>query len=304
MSKSGPSTVRDIVHRKSQKKWALKQFGLRGLKAKQLTEALEIIRSQIGILTQTRKHPNIARLHETFVDKNYYFLVMEHCEGGDILDRIQEEGRTTERDAASVVQQVLKAVGYLHDNLIVHRDIKPDNVMLKTKGPLFGCTAKVIDFNCACRISQSGQILKEQVGTPYYASPQVFRGAYTEQCDVWSCGVLLYVMLLGFPRSKRDQNADVASLVKAGKFIADEQALANTSIGVQELLGFLLAKDEASRINPTDASQHLWIVRQAAQPEGSRVQVAPDAVGVLRMRSFSPTKSNRSQPAFFAEELE
>merc|ERR1712048_1486635 len=121
------------------------------------------------------------------------YLVMEVCLGGELFDRIVSARHFTERTAATVMQQIFRAIFYMHESGIVHRDLKPENFLLLDKGPLEKNTVKIIDFGLSTSWSP-GQVLKSKVGTPYYIAPEVLEGSYCNLCDLWSCGVIMYIL--------------------------------------------------------------------------------------------------------------
>lgn len=152
------------------------------------------------ILTKL-KHPNIVRLLEYYQDADYFYLVTEYCEGGELFDQIINCGVFTEKMAAEIIRQILSAVVYCHTNKIVHRDLKPENLLLEYSNKTFeeGNIVKVIDFGTSVEHLNPSEKLKARLGTAYYIAPEVLRGEYDEKCDVWSCGVILYIFLCGYP---------------------------------------------------------------------------------------------------------
>lgn len=143
-------------------------------------------------------HPNILRFYECFQDVQRTYLVLEMCEGGDLMDRLVDDDDTifTERNAVIVLQQVLSGLAHMHERRICHRDLKPDNFLFERRGPIEGNTLRIADFGAACEV-QPGERLKEAIGTMQYMAPEVIRKDYDLSCDLWSCGVVLYLMLRG-----------------------------------------------------------------------------------------------------------
>ena len=154
---------------------------------------------EINILMKT-DHPNIIKLYEVFETKNSLYLIMEECHGGELFDRILEhienEEMYTEKEAAEIIKQVMSAVEYCHNNDICHRDLKPENLLLLKKGNEKNNPIKVIDFGLSQTLNIK-KILSSKVGTAYYVSPEILAGKYNEKCDIWSVGVILYVLLSG-----------------------------------------------------------------------------------------------------------
>lgn len=137
-------------------------------------------------------HPNIVRLFEVYQDHKRYFIITELCTGGELFDQIIKRPYYSERDAAIIMKQVLSAVGYCHAENIVHRDLKPENLLLDSDGP--GAVIKVIDFGTSQKYDPEKK-MHQTYGTPYYIAPEILAGEYNEKCDVWSCGVIMYILL-------------------------------------------------------------------------------------------------------------
>jgi calcium-dependent protein kinase len=141
-------------------------------------------------------HPNIVRLYEVYEDKNSIFLVTELCDGRELFDEIIARSRFIEQEAAIVTKQLLQAMAYCHEKNVAHRDLKPENILInyKEKGSI-----KVIDFGTSHVYDSNDHQMHQMYGTAYYIAPEVLAGNYTEKCDMWSIGVILYVMLSGKP---------------------------------------------------------------------------------------------------------
>ena len=139
-------------------------------------------------------HPNVLSYSEVFEDKDYLYLVSDYMRGGELYDAIVARGNFTEHDAAHITRQLLLAVSYLHSKNIVHRNIRPGNIMMREQGKF---DLRIIDFDFA-GIKPAGQdFLLKMEGNPYYEAPEVVRNQYDEKCDIWSIGVILYYMLSG-----------------------------------------------------------------------------------------------------------
>ena len=139
-------------------------------------------------------HPNIIKLKEVLASNSKIFLVLELVEGGDLFNKIKKGGIFTEKKVSDILKQILSAVVYLHKNNIVHRDLKPENMLYDIESN----SLKIIDFGTAIE-KKPNKKLAALVGTPYYLAPEVVKGEYDEKCDVWSCGVIMYLLLCGMP---------------------------------------------------------------------------------------------------------
>lgn len=141
-------------------------------------------------------HPNIVKIYEYFEDDKRFYIVQDHIEGGELFDEIIERGKFSEKDAATVMKQMISCINHCHSHNIMHRDLKPENVLLE-KSKNFD-QIKVIDFGTALAY-KPGQNFKETIGTPYYIAPEVLNHSYSKECDMWSLGVICYIILSGVP---------------------------------------------------------------------------------------------------------
>merc|ERR1719223_2140829 len=175
----------------------------------------EQFREEMAIM-KLLDHPNIVRLFETFEDARNVYLVLEICTGGELFDRIVADGRFTEQVAARVVQQMLRAINYMHQNYIMHRDLKPENWLLATDAEIMATDLKLIDFGLSKRFVP-GEFASTKAGTPYYVAPEVLEGRYAEKSDIWSIGVIMYIMLCGAPPFSGNDTEAVLESVKIAK---------------------------------------------------------------------------------------
>ncbi len=158
-------------------------------------------------------HPNILKLYEVFQDDAKFYVVTEICSGGELFDEIVNRQSFSEKDAAEILEQVMSAINYCHLNNICHRDMKPENVLMEGKGII-----KVIDFGTAMSFDPT-ENMNHILGTPYYMAPEIFsRSGYNQQCDVWSVGVILYVLLTGRPPFYGNNESDIIARVKIGEY--------------------------------------------------------------------------------------
>lgn len=223
--------------------------------SKSQVKNLERFRLEISIM-KSLDHPNIIKLFETFEDHRNIYLVMELSQGGELFDRVIEEGHFTEKDAAGLMKQIFFAVHYLHSNHIMHRDLKPENFLFLNKSrdsPL-----KIIDFGLSCRF-KPGDLVSTKAGTPYYVAPQVLQGKYDQSCDDWSCGVIMYILLCGYPPFYGETDNDVLSKVKAGQFSFSGPEWRRVSDDAMDLIRKLLRINPKDRYTAEDALKHPWI---------------------------------------------
>jgi calcium-dependent protein kinase len=209
---------------------------------------------EVDILAKL-SHPNIMQINEFYDDNTNFYIVSEFCSGGELFDTISEKGVFTEKEAAHLMKQIISAVCYSHQNNVVHRDLKPENILLedKTEDPVI----KLIDWGGARYFSKNKKMTKIS-GTPYYIAPEVLNEVYDEKCDIWSCGVILYILLCGYPPFNGDTDKDIMKAVKKGSFEFPEEEWASISKNAKDLVSHMLKYDSKARSSALDCLAHPW----------------------------------------------
>jgi calcium-dependent protein kinase len=233
-------------------------------------------------------HPNIIKLHESFEDHRSIYLVMELCAGGELFDRIIDAGHFTEVQAAILMQQITRAIFYMHENHCTHRDLKPENFLFMTKEAIDKTPLKIIDFGLSCMYT-AGQVLTTKAGTPYYVAPQVLAGKYDQLSDMWSIGVIMFVMLCGYPPFFGETDADVLAKVRLGNFSFNAADWKNISEDAKNLIRNLLKMNPRDRYTAEQTLNHEWIKNKA--PKAKPVTLSGGFVDKLRgFRSHNKLK--------------
>jgi len=238
---------------------------------------VELFRQEIAIM-KMMDHPHILKLYETYEDQRNIYLVLELCEGGELFERIIATGRLTEANVAGLMQQVVRALCYMHKHRVCHRDLKPENFLFLTADPIDRNVLKLIDFGLA-RVCASGQLLSTKVGTPFYVSPQVLEGAYDYSTDMWSMGVIMYTMLCGYPPFGGETESKIFDGIRTGRFSFPAAEWQDISADAKNLIRKLLAMDPEARITADEALKHSWISGQAPKAE---LTLRSDLVNKLR----------------------
>lgn len=223
----------------------------------------ERIRMEVDIL-KSLDHPNVVKLYESFEDENCVFLSMELCAGGDLFDRVLSDGPNgfSEAQASCVVRQLCRAVVYMHSRHICHRDIKPENILFQTKDAVHKSTLKLVDFGTARRFD-IGEGMKTKVGSLSYIAPQVLAGCYDNTCDLWSCGVVLYVLLCGYPPFHGRSQQHILAKIKMAN-VQFKEGWNRVSEEAKTLVSRFLTKDCKERITADEALHHEWLRGRAA----------------------------------------
>lgn len=155
-----------------------------------------------------------------------------------------------------LLKQVLSCVNYCHKNNIVHRDLKPENILLEQNKEFD--QIKIIDFGTSL-VYDPSKLLDEKLGTPYYIAPEVLNKSYDSKCDIWSVGVITYILLSGLPPFNGDNDKEIMKKVRSGKFNFDSVAWQHVSDSAKDFIRKLLTYDPAKRPTAEKALQHLWI---------------------------------------------
>lgn len=230
-----------------------------------------MLRDEVDIM-QRLDHPNIVKLFQCFEDARAVYLVMELCAGGELFDRITAEGKLTEKDSAVIMQQILHAICYCHEVGVAHRDLKPENFLLLKKGPLAGNTLKVIDFGLARTFDpdtlgggEADEAFSTKTGTAYYVAPEVLSSShFGPQIDLWSCGIVMYILLTGkLPFSGTQEQ--VLSKVKKGKIKFPKEFWEGISTDAVDLIKNLTRMEPSERLTAQESLHHTWILHQAPQ---------------------------------------
>jgi len=244
-------TVRKVTHKDTQNSRALKIIKKN---PKQDSARMYL---EVDILKKLI-HPNIMQIFEFYEDKISFYIITEFCEGGELFDKVVEKGSFNEEEAANVVKQLLSAINYIHSQNIVHRDLKPENILLDTKK---NDIIKIIDWGTARFFTKDKNKKMNKIsGTPYYIAPEVLAEKYDEKCDIWSCGVIMYILLCGYPPFNGETDSDILSKIKTGKFIFPDEEWANLSADCKDLIKHMLEFDPKKRYSAATCLTHNWLV--------------------------------------------
>ncbi|PON57836.1 GPCR kinase [Trema orientale] len=222
------------------------------------------IRLEIEIMTRLSGHPNVVDLKAVYEEEDYVHLVMELCAGGELFHKLEKHGRFSESDARVLFRHLMQVVLYCHESGVVHRDLKPENILLATKAA--SSPIKLADFGLATYI-KPGQSLHGLVGSPFYIAPEVLAGGYNQAADVWSAGVILYILLSGMPPFWGKTKSRIFDAVR----IADLRFPSNPwdciSESAMDLIKRMLCTDPCRRLSAQQVLDHSWMTTDDSKPE-------------------------------------
>ncbi|KAE8699894.1 Calcium-dependent protein kinase 30 [Hibiscus syriacus] len=237
----------------------------KSISKKKLRTAVDIedVRREVAIMSTLPEHPNIVKLKATYEDNENVHLVMELCEGGELFDRIVARGHYTERAAANVAKTIAEVVKMCHENGVMHRDLKPENFLFANKkehSPL-----KVIDFGLSV-FFKPGEKFTEIMGSPYYMAPEVLKRDYGPEVDVWSAGVILYILLCGVPPFWAETEQGVALAILRGVIDFKREPWSQVSDSAKSLVRQMLEPDPKKRLTAQQVLEHPWLQNAKKAP--------------------------------------
>ncbi|GAY65034.1 hypothetical protein CUMW_238150 [Citrus unshiu] len=237
----------------------------KSISKRKLRTAVDIddVRREVAIMKHLPKNSSIVSLKEACEDDNAVHLVMELCEGGELFDRIVARGHYTERAAAAVTRTIVEVVQLCHKHGVIHRDLKPENFLFANKkenSPL-----KAIDFGLSI-FFKPGERFSEIVGSPYYMAPEVLKRNYGPEIDIWSAGVILYILLCGVPPFWAESEQGVAQAILRGLIDFKRDPWPNVSESAKSLVRQMLEPDPKLRLTAKQVLEHPWLQNAKKAP--------------------------------------
>jgi len=214
-------------------------------------------------MLQRLKHPHIVRFVDSFESKDKYYIVTELATGGELFDRICEQGKFTEKDASQTIKQVLGAVDFLHHNNIVHRDLKPENLLYLTKDPHSDLV--LADFGIAKMLDTKDEVLTTMAGSFGYAAPEVMlKKGHGKAVDMWSMGVITYTLLCGYSPFRSENLQDLIDECSNGTIVFHERYWRDVSSDAKDFIMKLLQPTPEDRCTSEQAMKHPWLSGDSA----------------------------------------
>uniref|UniRef100_A0A8D0CZV1 calcium/calmodulin-dependent protein kinase n=1 Tax=Sander lucioperca TaxID=283035 RepID=A0A8D0CZV1_SANLU len=239
------------------------------------------------------KHPNIVRLHDSISEEGFHYLVFDLVTGGELFEDIVAREYYSEADASHCIQQILEAVLHCHQMGVVHRDLKPENLLLASK--LKGAAVKLADFGLAIEVQGEQQAWFGFAGTPGYLSPEVLRkDPYGKPVDMWACGVILYILLVGYPPFWDEDQHRLYQQIKAGAYDFPSPEWDTVTPEAKDLINKMLTINPAKRVTATDALKHPWICQRSTVASMMHRQETVECLKKFNARRKLKVSGNRS----------
>ncbi|KAL8129449.1 hypothetical protein V2J09_018604 [Rumex salicifolius] len=242
-------------------------------------EDVEDVRREIQIMHHLAGHPNVIQIVGAYEDAMAVHLVMELCAGGELFDRIIRRGHYTERKAAKLARTIISVLDACHSLGVMHRDLKPENFLFISHQE--DALIKTIDFGLSM-FFKPGEIFTDVVGSPYYVAPEVLRKHYGPECDVWSAGVIIYILLSGIPPFWDESEQGIFEQVLRGELDLITDPWPSISHGAKDLVRRMLMRDPKKRLTIHQILCHPWV-----QVDGDASDKPLDSVVISRLTQFS-----------------
>lgn len=246
--------VRTAIHRETNEERSVKIF------RKDLTPKTEYEKLKLEIaITKIIDHPNIIKFFEVFEEPTKVYISMEKCKGGELFEEILKRKHFSEQQVAKIMKEIFSALAYIHEQGIVHRDLKPENILLEDKDDLINI--KLINFSTATFIIQ-GDKLKGLFGTAYYIAPEVISNNYNEKCDIWSAGVVMFMLLSFYPPFDGNSDKEILQKVQNSSINYNNPIWSSISNQAKDLISKLLCSVD-QRLSASQALSHPFIIENA-----------------------------------------
>ncbi|KAI3816311.1 hypothetical protein L1987_16004 [Smallanthus sonchifolius] len=275
-------------------KYACKSISKRKLVTK---KEMDDVKREIMMMQHLTGQPNIVEFRGAYEDETSVHLVMELCSGGELFDRITKKGSYSEKEAAKIGRQIVNVVHVCHFMGVMHRDLKPENFLMVSQdeeSPL-----KATDFGLSVFIEE-GKVYKDIVGSAYYVAPEVLNRRYGKEIDVWSAGVILYILLSGVPPFWGETEKGIFEEILQGKLDLQSSPWPSISAGAKDLISKMLTRNPKNRITADKALEHPWL-----KEDGEASEVPMDSAVLIRMKQFrAMNKLKKLAIKVIAENLE
>jgi len=275
LGRGGFSIVREGVRLSDGQKFAIKCIGKEHMEGE---EEIKLLLREVQIMKKI-DHPNVLKLYEVFEDEEQFYLVTELVSGKELFDKIVERGQYSEKDAANIVRQIISAVEYLHSIGIAHRDLKPENLL--SAGDDEEEVIKIADFGFSKNFGD--EKLKTSCGSPGYVAPEVLTNEdYDSSVDLWSIGVIIYILLCGYPPFYADNAPSLFKKIMECRYDFDDSSWDGVSEDAKDLIRHLLVKNPKERWTAKQCAEHAWV---------KGISATDKKIGLQKMREYNSQRN-------------
>ncbi|CAM9740853.1 unnamed protein product [Scytosiphon promiscuus] len=273
--------VIQATHRGTGRQFACKVVHVTRMEPRQVSK----LYSEVSVLREL-DHPHIVRMRQVFYSKRHIFMIMDLATGGELFNLVTKNPGdcATETEIRRMLTNMLSAVGYMHRHGVVHRDLKLENWLMQTPGDTSG--VKLIDFGLSKHFAQD-QNMQQAVGSTYYVAPEVLQGSYGPKCDMWSMGVIAYMMVSGAPPFWGNGDAQVRAKIVCGEYDMPDVLFRHVSSEAKDFISKLLVVDQEKRMSAEQALAHPWLRRPTRAPSSTTGTLLPKGDLVRALQQFS-----------------
>lgn len=283
-----------------------KEVAIKIIPKRNVQNHFDMVKDEVGVLANLN-HPNVIGYYDSFESRDKFYLVFELATGGELFERLFERGKFSEKDAVQIIKSVLNGLEYLHEHDIVHRDMKPENLLFKT--PESNADLVICDFGIAKTSSQTSA-LETVCGSPGYVAPEVLtQKGYGSAIDMWAVGVITYTLLCGYQPFQAEDQVELIDEITHARYDFHERYWRNISMEGKDFIRALLTLDDKKRLTATQAKQHKWMtsndiadidiletVRENFNPRRTLKSAVSAVRAMNRLKTATNLESKGSEP--------
>ena len=288
-------------------------YAIKSIRKKNLTNTdLNDMLNEVEIISKLR-HPNIIKFYETYHDEKYFHIVMEYCKGKDIFEKINQYGFISENIVKKIISKLVHAISYCHSKNLTHRDLKLENILFINND--MESEIKLIDFGLACKYEPNKK-MTTFAGSPYYIAPEVLKGNYDNKCDIWSIGIITYVMLTGILPFEGETNDEIFNKILTKEVNFEHPNFNIISNEAKMFIKLCLEKDPNKRISAQKLIENNWIKNTLLKDNVLKSDILYNlknlnAINKMKIlilsyivNNLSQTEQQKLQEAFYAIDLD
>ena len=288
-------------------------YAIKSIRKKNLTNTdLNDMLNEVEIISKLR-HPNIIKFYETYHDEKYFHIVMEYCKGKDLFEKINQYGFISENIVKKIISKLVHAISYCHSKNLTHRDLKLENILFLNND--MESEIKLIDFGLACKYEPNKK-MTTFAGSPYYIAPEVLKGKYDNKCDIWSIGIITYVMLTGILPFEGETNDEIFNKILTKEVNFEHPNFNIISNEAKNFIKLCLEKDPNKRISAQKLIENNWIKNSLIKNNSLKGDILYNlknlnAINKMKVliisyivNNLSQTEQQKLEDAFYAIDLD